>query len=86
MKTLTFKTTITTAEGVAAMTPFLNTLEPFDGFSVETDHPDHLLTVQTVNNQVSNKVIQAVERADFQVEAIEDRTHININEVNIVVQ
>lgn len=79
MKTLTFKTTLTDSDGVAAVTPFLNDIEPLDGFSVETDHPDHLLTVQTVDNRVSDEVIQAVERAGYRVELIEDRTHVNIN-------
>ena len=79
MKTLTFKTTITSTDSVAAITPFLNAIEPLDGFSVETDQPDHLLTVQTVDNRVSDEVIQAVERAGYRAELIEDWTHININ-------
>lgn len=37
MKTLTFKTTPTNADGVAAGTPFLNAIEPLDGFPVETN-------------------------------------------------
>ncbi|WP_460984113.1 heavy-metal-associated domain-containing protein [Spirosoma fluminis] len=72
MKTLMFKTTLTDADSVAAVTPFLNAIEPLDGFSVETDHPDHLLTVQTVDNRVSNEVVQAVERAGYRAEVVKD--------------
>ncbi|WP_460976162.1 heavy-metal-associated domain-containing protein [Spirosoma knui] len=72
MKTLMFKTTLTDADSVAAVTPFLNAIEPLDGFSVETEHADHLLTVQTVDNRVSEEVIRAVERAGYQAEVLKD--------------
>ncbi|GAB2567268.1 copper chaperone [Spirosoma areae] len=62
MKTLTFKTNSTDSDGVAAVTPLLNALEPLDSFALETTHPDHLLTVQTVDNRIGEEVVNAVEK------------------------
>lgn len=40
----------------------LNALEPLDSFALETSHPDHLLTVQTVDNRIGEEVVNAVEK------------------------
>lgn len=68
MKTLTFKTNIADTEGVTAVTPWLNAIEPLDGFAIEMDHPEHRLTVQTLDNRVGEEIIQAIERAGYQAE------------------
>jgi len=70
MKTLTFKTNISDHEGVAAVTPFLNAIEPLDGFALDVEHPDHLLTVQTIDNRVGQTVVEAVEQAGYQAESV----------------
>lgn len=70
MKTLNFKTNIASGEAVEAVTLPLNGIEPLDGWNIDTEHSDHLLTVQTVDNRVSNEVIQAVVNAGYQAELI----------------
>lgn len=71
MKTLTFKTNITDSDGVAAVTPLLNAIEPLDGFALETSHPDHLLTVQTVDNRVGEEVVSAIEKAGYKAQSLD---------------
>ncbi len=72
MKTLHFKTNIGDHAGVAAVTPLLNAIEPVDGFAIDNEHPDHRLTVQTVDNRVGDQVIGAITQAGYQAEATAD--------------
>ena len=70
MKTLNFRTNIATSEAVEAVTLPLNGIEPLDGWNIDRQHADHLLTVQTVDNRVSDEVIQAIANAGYQAELI----------------
>ena len=68
MKTLSFTTNITTADGVAAVTEPLNVIEAIDGWILETEAPNHLLTVQTIYNRIAEQVRQAVAQAGYHAE------------------
>lgn len=70
METLNFKTNIKTGEDVAAVTLPLNDIEQIDGWNVDTDSADKLLTVQTTDNRIASLVEQAVQKAGFQAEQI----------------
>ncbi len=70
MKTLNFKTNVSTDDAIEAITLPLNAIEPLDGWNIDSAHPDHVLTVQTVDNRVSEQVISAVEKAGFQAALI----------------
>lgn len=70
METLTFRTTIKSSQDVGAVTLNLNTIEQVDGWAIETDSPDHLLTVQTTDNRIANLVVRAVEEAGFKAEPV----------------
>lgn len=71
MKTLNFKTNLTTAEAVAAVTQPLNDLEPIDGWNVDLDAPDKLLTVQTIDNRIADQVVRAVAQAGYQATPVD---------------
>ncbi|RIV17436.1 copper chaperone [Fibrisoma montanum] len=68
METLNFKTNIKCSGCVAAVTPFLNDIEQVDGWNVDTDSPDKILTVQTTDNRIGAEVRKAVERAGYKAE------------------
>lgn len=70
METLNFKTNIKCSGCVAAVTPFLNDIEQVDGWNVDTDSPEKILTVQTTDNRVGEEVSKAVERAGYKAEPI----------------
>lgn len=70
MKTLNFKTNITTDDAIEAVTLPLNAIEPLDGWNIDLQHQDHLLTVQTIDNRVSEQIIAAVEKAGFEAALI----------------
>lgn len=68
METLNFKTNIKCSGCIAAVTPYLNDIEQVDGWNVDTNSPDKILTVQTTDNRVGELVQQAVERAGYRAE------------------
>ncbi|WP_019990939.1 heavy-metal-associated domain-containing protein [Rudanella lutea] len=68
METLNFKTNIKCSGCVAAVTPFLNDIEQVDGWNVDTDSPEKILTVQTTDNRIGEVVQKAVERAGYKAE------------------
>lgn len=70
MKTLDFKTNLTSDEAVAAVTPALNDIEQIDGWNVATNHPDKLLTVQTTDNRITDLVLRAVAQAGYRAEPV----------------
>lgn len=47
MNTLKFKTTIKCGGCIATVTPFLNKIEGISTWSVDTNSPDKILTVET---------------------------------------
>lgn len=71
METLNFKTNITSYEDVAAVTLPLNAIEQVDGWNIDTDAPDKLLTVQTTDNRITDLVVNAVEQAGFKAELVD---------------
>jgi len=70
METLNFKTNIKCSGCVAAVTPFLNDIEQLDGWNVDTDSADKILTVQTTDNRIGKEVQKAIERAGYKAEPI----------------
>jgi copper chaperone len=70
METLNFKTNIKTSDDVAAVTLDLNTIEQVDGWIVDTENPDKLLTVQTTDNRIADLVKQAVAKAGYEAELV----------------
>ena len=49
MNTLRFKTTIKCGGCIATVTPFLNKIDGISNWSVDTNSPDKILTVETEN-------------------------------------
>lgn len=49
MNTLKFKTTIKCGGCIATVTPFLNQIEGISNWSVDTNNPDKILTIETEN-------------------------------------
>lgn len=71
METLNFKTNIKTSDDVAAVTLGLNNIEQVDGWNIDTESADYLLTVQTTDNRIGDLVQQAVSQAGFMAEPTE---------------
>ena len=69
MKTLQFKTNIICGNCVRAVTGFLNDVPSIREWSVDTDNPDKILTVQ--GDEVAiEAVVEAVENAGFDVKEV----------------
>jgi copper chaperone len=68
METLKFKTNIKCGGCVATVTPFLNDQKEISSWSVDTNTPDKLLTVEgKVTEEV---VIEALEKAGYKGERV----------------
>ncbi len=65
METLKFKTTIKCGGCIATVTPFLNQIEGISIWSVDTNSPDRILTVE-VENVSSEKITSALNSAGYQ--------------------
>jgi copper chaperone len=70
METLNFKTNINTHDAVEAITLPLNNIEQIDGWNINTEIPDKLLTVQTTDNRIADLVQQAISQAGYQAELL----------------
>lgn len=73
METLNFKTNIKCSGCVASVTPFLNSIPSvahLDGWNVDTDSADKILTVQTTDNRIGEEIQQAVKQAGYWAEPI----------------
>ncbi|UFH51979.1 copper chaperone [Spirosoma sp. KNUC1025] len=70
METLNFKTNIKTSDDVAAVTLPLNDIEQVNGWNIDTDSADKLLTVQTIDNRIASLIEQAIQKAGFQAEQV----------------
>lgn len=68
METLNFKTNIKCSGCVATVTPYLNKIDQLDGWNVDTNSPDKVLTVQTTDNRIGEEVRKAVEQAGYRAE------------------
>lgn len=68
METVKLKTTIKCSGCVAKVTPFLNEALGEDNWEVDVNNPAKILTVVGENDK--GKIIQAVEKAGYQAEAL----------------
>jgi len=69
MGTLKFKTNINCGNCLARVTPVLNGEISIDYWEVDLSNPQKILTVQTADLN-SDKVINAVKKAGFQIELL----------------
>ncbi|MDD3458164.1 MAG: hypothetical protein PHO74_01620 [Weeksellaceae bacterium] len=68
MKILKFKTNVNCDGCVAGLRPFMNRIENIN-WSVETQNPDKILTVET-EEVTEEEIIKAVSKAGFKIEKI----------------
>lgn len=70
MNTLKFKTTIKCGGCIDTVTPFLNKIEGISTWSVDTNSPDKILTIET--ESVSGEEIESVlKSAGYQAKPIQ---------------
>lgn len=69
MKKLQFKTSINCGNCVRSVSGFINEVEGIKNWTVDTDNPDKILTVE-VEEVAAEKIIEAVEDAGFDIVAI----------------
>ena len=69
MKTLQFKTNINCAGCVAKVTPFLNEENQIEKWTVDTNHPSKILTIDT-NRLTAAEIEEKVKKAGFKIEPI----------------
>ena len=70
MRSLVFKTNINCNNCIRSVTGFLNEVASIENWEVDIENPDKLLTVQ--GEQVTlEEVVNAVEEAGFDIEAVE---------------
>lgn len=67
MKTVKFKTNINCGSCIKSVTPALNELDNVDLWSVDTESPDKVLTVELDDDSTEN-VMEAVTKAGFEIE------------------
>ena len=65
-----FKTDINCGNCVAKVKPFLDKVEGMNNWSVDTDNPDKILTVEVSEQTTYQQVIDAVENVGFDIEKI----------------
>jgi len=65
MNTLKFKTTIKCGGCIATVTPFLNKIDGISTWSVDTNSPDKILTVET-ETVSSEKITSVLKDAGYQ--------------------
>ena len=68
METLKFKTNIKCGGCVATVTPFLDDQKEISSWSVDTNTPDKLLTVE--GNMTEEVVVEALEKAGYKGERV----------------
>ena len=69
MPTLKFKTSINCANCLRAVTPFLEAEPTVEKWSVDTDNPAKILTVEGAN-PIAEQVMKAVSQAGFAIEPL----------------
>lgn len=69
MKTIKFKTNINCGSCIKSVTPALNELDNVDLWSVDTENPDKVLTVE-LDGGSAEEVIEAVKNAGFEIALI----------------
>ena len=72
MNTLKFKTNIKCSGCIAQTTPYLNEAAGEKQWEVDINNPDKILTVSTEGATDSNKIIQAVQKAGYKAEQVQE--------------
>ena len=70
MKTLKFKTNINCGGCVTKVTPFLNKQEGVEGWKVDTDNPDKILTIES-NGATEEEVKTTLQKVGFKAESVD---------------
>ena len=65
METLKFKTNIKCSGCIAAVTPFLNDLPEIEKWSVDTENPEKILTVEADDQLTAETVVKTLEKAGY---------------------
>jgi copper chaperone CopZ len=64
----TFKTNINCGGCIASVTPALNQIDEIESWSVDTENPEKILSVELEDNTDSQCIIDAVSSAGFRIE------------------
>lgn len=67
MTTFKFKTNINCGNCIRSVTPFLNELDSLEEWSVDTENPDKILTVESDASD-SSEILKAVSESGFTAE------------------
>jgi copper chaperone len=70
METLKFKTNIKCGGCIAAVTPHLNQLSEIERWSVDTENPEKVLTVEGKPGINGRQVIDTLEKAGYKAEQV----------------
>lgn len=73
MKTLRFKTSINCGNCINSVGPFINELENIQNWSVDTNNPDKILTIEGTEELTIEQVIAVVEDAGFDISALDNQ-------------
>ena len=77
MKKMLFKTNINCNGCIKSVTPYLNELDMIESWQVDIENPNKILKVESENDD-QNEVIEAVTKAGFKIEPIEEGSGINM--------
>ena len=66
--TYTFKTNINCGGCIASVTPALNQLDEIESWSVDTENPDKILSVELDDEADPTSILEAVSKAGFRIE------------------
>lgn len=69
MTTFKFKTNINCGSCIRSVTPFLNELDSVEEWSVDTEDPNKVLTVESDSNNAS-EILKAISESGFSAEEI----------------
>ncbi len=64
----TFKTNINCGGCIASVTPALNQLDEIESWSVDTENPDKILSVELEDEADPTSILKAVTNAGFRIE------------------
>ena len=71
MKNLKFKTNVNCGGCISTITPYLNAIKGINHWSVDTDNPLKILTVET-ENLAPSEVITALNTAGYKAELVKE--------------
>lgn len=67
LKSLQFKTNIKCGGCISTVTPFLEKVVGIEKWSVDTDHPEKIMTVEAVSD-ISEAIMTAIQEAGYKIE------------------